>query len=138
LVNGEWIGLVISVGCVITCLCDGCFAAVFFVGLTEVGLELGHRLLVRWLGSPFITCDGEEVVLVNDEGACADGGSDGDKISAFGGKVHTGLDLFKEGVDGRGRGPRCAHAHCVDGIFVVVDLSVRQLEVVKEELCGDQ
>ena len=122
----------------ITCLCDGCFAAVFFVSLTEKGLELGHRLLVRWVGSPFITCDGEEAVLLNDEGACADGGSDGDKISAFGGKIHTGLDLLKEVVDGRGRVPRCAHVHCVGANFFVVDLSVRHLEVVKEELCGDQ
>ena len=37
-----------------------------------------------------------------------------------------------------GRGPRCAHTHCVGDKLVVVDLSVRRPEVVKEELCGDR
>ena len=52
-------------------------------------------------------------------------------------KLHTGVELLEEVVNRLGRGPRCAHAHCVGGKLVVVDLSVRPSEVVKEESCGD-
>ena len=59
-------------------------------------------------------------------GACADGVGDGDGISTFGGKLHAGLKLSEEIIDGRGRGFRCAHASCVGGKVFVVNLSVRQ------------
>ena len=106
--------MVNSVVCVITFLRGYCFAAVFFVGLAEMGLEIVHCLLARWLGSPFLTYDGEEVVLLNDEGACTDGGGDGDEVSAFGGKLHAGLELFEGIVDGvGGEGTKvCSYALC--------------------------
>ena len=63
---------------VITFLHGCCFAAVLFIGLEEVGLEIVHCSLARWLGSPFLTCNGEEAVVLEDEGACMNGGSDGD------------------------------------------------------------
>ena len=67
-----------------------------------MGFEIVHCLLARWLGSPFLTYDVEEAVLLNDEGAFTDGDGDGDGVSAFGGKLHAGLELFEEIIDGVG------------------------------------
>ena len=111
---------------------------IFFVGLAEMGLEIGHRLLAYGLGPPFLTYNREETVLLNDEGACVDGGGDGDGVSAFRGKLHARLELFEEIVNGCGRLVSCAHTHCVGGKLVVVDLPIRRPEVVKEESCGER
>ena len=43
-------------------LCGDYFAAVFFVCLAEVGFESPYHMLRCSLGSPFLTCDGEDAV----------------------------------------------------------------------------
>ena len=76
--------------------------AVFFVGLAEVGLELGHCSLAFWLGSTFLTFDGEEAALLDDVGAFADSSGDGDGISAFRANFMQNLSCSKRLLMGVG------------------------------------
>ena len=47
------------------------------------------------------------------------------------------LSCSKRLSTGLGGVLRCAHAYCVDGKLVVINVSIRRPGMIKEELCGD-
>ena len=66
---------------------------------------------------------GKRIFFFDDEGPFTDDGDASDWITAFRGKLYAGLELLEEVVDGRGREPRCALAHCFGGKLIVVIFS---------------